>query len=279
MRKKIKAKIKINGDSDLSGFQKYMIEEELSIHTRENYHYTMKIFFQRYEKMNKKNALDFKQYLMTFCKPKTVNARISGIEKYCKYKGIHLELKRVPEQKRNHVENVINESQYQHLMQCLRHDGNIRWYYNFLLLARTGARISEALRITKADVERGFVDMPTKHKFRRIYIPKSLQQELSDYLKNFNENEPVLKNKLNNPLTSRGVSGYMKKCAKKYGIPEKVMHPHAFRHFFAIEFLKHNNNISLLADILGHSGVNTTMIYTRMSGEEQKQQIDKAVNW
>ena len=64
-----------------------------------------------------------------------------------------------------------------------------------------------------------------------------------------------------------------------YGIPLEVMHPHSFRHFFAIEFLKRNNNISLLADILGHSNVNMTQIYLRQSQTQQKDAVDEAVNW
>ncbi len=57
------------------------------------------------------------------------------------------------------------------------------------------------------------------------------------------------------------------------------MHPHAFRHLFAVEFMKRNNNMFLLADLLGHSGVNTTMLYVRMSAEQQQQELDKVVNW
>lgn len=57
------------------------------------------------------------------------------------------------------------------------------------------------------------------------------------------------------------------------------MYPHSFRHFFAIEFLKRNSNIALLADLLGHQSVSVTQIYLRMSQEQQKDAIDKAVNW
>jgi site-specific recombinase XerD len=66
---------------------------------------------------------------------------------------------------------------------------------------------------------------------------------------------------------------------EKYDIPQEVMHPHAFRHFFAIEFLKRNNNIALLADLLGHGSVNVTQIYLRQSQEQQKKEIDEAVDW
>lgn len=57
------------------------------------------------------------------------------------------------------------------------------------------------------------------------------------------------------------------------------MHPHSFRHRFAINFLQGNKDIALLADLMGHSGVNTTMIYLRLSKEEQRRAIDDSVRW
>ena len=80
-------------------------------------------------------------------------------------------------------------------------------------------------------------------------------------------------------LTTRGVSQQLINFGKKYNIPLEVMHPHSFRHFFAISFLERNKDIALLADLMGHSGVNTTMIYLRKSSEQQRREIDKAVNW
>ena len=56
------------------------------------------------------------------------------------------------------------------------------------------------------------------------------------------------------------------------------MHPHSFRHFFAIEFLKKNNDITLLADLLGHSNLDTTKIYLRRTEEEQRKIINN-INW
>jgi site-specific recombinase XerC len=57
------------------------------------------------------------------------------------------------------------------------------------------------------------------------------------------------------------------------------MHPHSFRHYFAKQFMKKSNNITLLGDLLGHSDLATTAIYTRQTAEEQKKGVDKIIDW
>lgn len=120
--------------------------------------------------------------------------------------------------------------------------------------------------------------MWTKGKIRRIYIPKQLIEESASYFQG-THSDFLFTNRYGNQLTERGVSQNIKNWAKKYGIREEVAHPHSFRHLYAIEFLKHNSNISLLADLMGHSSVNTTSIYLKLSKEEQMRQFNEASNW
>lgn len=263
----------------LNDFEDYMLEEELAKNTRESYLYTMKEFFYRYDELNKKNVIAWKNELQTRLKPDTVNLRLSAIEKYCKFKGVEIPVKRVKKQQSNRVENVITPEQYERLVQGLEADGNTRWVVIIKIMAKTGARISEALRFTKKDLETGHVDLYTKGKVRRVYFPKSLADELTPYTADLNDNDVLCTNRKGEPLTSKGVYSQLRKLAERYGIPEENAHPHSFRHFFAIEFLKRNPNISLLADLLGHSSVNATMIYLRMSQTQQREAIDDAVNW
>ena len=65
----------------------------------------------------------------------------------------------------------------------------------------------------------------------------------------------------------------------RYGIPKEVLHPHSFRHYFALEFLKENPDIALLADILGHRSIDMTRIYLRRSKEQLKDAVNKVVKW
>ena len=80
-------------------------------------------------------------------------------------------------------------------------------------------------------------------------------------------------------MTNRGVSENIRRWAGRYGIRKEVMHPHSFRHLYAVEFLKHNSNIALLADLMGHSSVSTTSIYLKLSREEQMRQFNEASDW
>lgn len=264
---------------DIDGFKKYLYEEELSSNTINTYIQGITQYAQKYDEISKMNLIDFKKSLVERMKPQTVNLRITAVLKYCKYKGIPMTCKHIKEPKKTHIDNVITTEQYERLMNGLKAENNMRWYYNILLLSKTGMRISEALRVTKKDIISGAVTMHSKAHMRTIYFPESLRNELASYIAELKDNEIVMKNYRGKPLTSRGVSGALERFSRKYDIPKEVMHPHAFRHFFAIEFLKRNGNIALLADLLGHGSVNVTQIYLRQSQEQQQIAVDKAVNW
>lgn len=264
---------------DIEGFRSYLYEEELSNNSIATYIRGVQRFAELFDEVTKPNLLEFKQFLMSNFKPQTVNLRLTAMMRYCKYKGIHETIKLVKEPKETHIDNVITEDQYNRLIDGLRLDGNYRWYYHVILLAKTGMRISEALRVTKKDILSGSVTMHTKGHMRTIYFPKSLIEEMREYLEQFNDQDTIMINHNGKAITSRGVSGEFKKFADRYGIPRENVHPHAFRHFFAIEFLKRNNNISLLADVLGHGSVKITQIYLRQSQEQQRKAVDDAVDW
>lgn len=264
---------------DIEGFREYLYEEEMSANSIDTYITGVKKYSEMFDEITKSNLITYKKHLIDNFKPKTVNNRITAILRYCQFKNIPMKLKQVKEPKKTHIDNVISAEQFKKLIAGLKADGNERWYVHVMLLAKTGMRISEALRVTKKDVISGSVTMYTKAHMRTIYFPESLIHDIMPYLSKIGENETIMQNHKGTPITSRGVSGELKKYADKYGIPREVVHPHSFRHFFAIEFLKRNSNIALVADLLGHGSVNVTQIYLRQSQEQQKAAIDDAVDW
>lgn len=80
-------------------------------------------------------------------------------------------------------------------------------------------------------------------------------------------------------ITTRGISIQLKKLAVKYGINPDVVYPHSFRHRFAKNFIEKYNDISLLADLMGHDSIETTRIYLRRTSTEQREIVDKIITW
>lgn len=264
---------------DIEGFRAFLYEEELSANTIDVYMHGIKMFAEKYDEVTKANAIEFKAELSRQHKPGTVNLRICAIRKYCEFKDIIMKIKDIKEPKKTHIDNIITPEQFKTLCDGLKKDGDERRLVWVLLLGKTGMRISEALKIRKKDIINGSVVMHSKAHMREIYFPKSLVENISPYLETLNDDDFIMQNQKGLPTKSRTVAGFLRKCADKYGIPKEVLHPHSFRHYFAMEFIKRKNDIALLADLLGHGNVNVTQIYLRQSREQQKNVVDDVVDW
>lgn len=219
---------------------------------------------------------------MEFFKPKTVNLRIQAINKYLEYLGKEkIALKAVKVQQKNFLENVISNADYNFLKKQLKKDGNMEWYFVVWYLAATGARVSELIQIKIEHIEIGYFDLYTKGgKLRRLYIPKKLRKETLEWLEKTNRSSGYLfLNRYGDRITTRGISQQLKNYADKYGLDEKVVYPHSFRHRYAKNFLEKHNDIALLADLMGHESIETTRIYLRRTASEQQALVDKIVTW
>lgn len=266
---------------NLEKFEAYLINQELSENTRQSYLFSMNLFFSRYEKATKENALRWKKELQASgLSPKTVNVRLNAYNKFVAMEGRERDaVKTIKVHSSTAVSNVISAPEYKKLCDGLKNDGNLRWYYIVRLMASTGVRVSELIRMKKSDLDRGYAEMWTKGKIRRIYIPESFRQEAKEYYADYDQERFLCENRYGQPMTTRGPAAELQRFANRYGIRKNVMHPHSFRHMFAVEFLKRNNNLSLLADVMGHSSVSTTAIYTRLTKEEQQTVVNKTINW
>ena len=267
--------------SKLIGFCNYLKEKELSESTISTYLYAMDTYIKSQgEDFSKDKIIEFKWKMLDIKKARTVNIYITAINAYMEYLGKKdVLVKKVKIQKMNSVENVITVGQFEKLINGLKKEGKEKYAIIFEIPAKTGARVSEFLKFTKKDLDNGFAEFFTKGKVRTIYFPKSACEEWKRFFKDLGSDELLVKNKYGKPMTPRGIDQLFKNYAVKYGIPKEVAHIHGLRHYFAKEFLKRNPDITLLADLLGHSGVNTTMIYTRKSKEEQIERLNETVDW
>lgn len=267
----------------LQNYEKYLIKQEMSDNTIKAYLWAASYFLKTYPAITKSNLLKYKEYLKNTYKPQTVNTRIYAINNFLIYLNkCNLLLKTVKIQQRTFLDNVISNAEYKRLLKNLANDRHIKYYMIVRTLTCTGARISELINFQIEDVYEGYIDIYAKGgKLRRIYFPKKLQSELIEWIGSENRNTGSLfLNKNGVTISVRGIEQMLKKYAVKYKINPDVVHPHSFRHRFALNFL-HNKPKELiaLADILGHSCLDTTRIYTRRTAQEQFALVNSTVNW
>ena len=263
-------------------FQEYLESENLSEHTILAYQWTVTYYLQNYDSISTENLLAYKGYLMEYFKPKTVNLRIQAINKYLCYLGkTELHLNNIRIQQRNYLENVISNADYLYLKAQLKKEKNHTWYFVVWYLAATGARVSELICIKIEHVLLGHLDIYGKGgKNRRLYIPKTLREETLYWLDCTHRTSGYLfLNRNGERITSRGISQQLKRLAERYELDKKVVYPHSFRHLYAKNFLENYNDLSLLADLMGHESIETTRIYLRRTALEQQQLIDTIVTW
>jgi len=263
-------------------FEAHLRKASLSENTITSYLWTVDYYLAHYDGITPANLRAYKGYLLDHFKPKTVNLRIQGINKYLEFLGKEkLQLKFVKVQQKAFLENVISNADYTFLKKALKKDGNLEWYFVVWFLAATGARVSELVQIKAEHVHAGHFDLYTKGgKLRRLYIPKKLATEATAWLESSGKTSGyIFLNRFGDRITTRGVAQQLKKYANLYGLDPKVVYPHSFRHRFAKNFLDAFNDIALLADLMGHESIETTRIYLRRTASEQQALVDKIVTW
>lgn len=263
-------------------FENFLIDCEESENTIKQYKYSLKTYKQEIgQVLNKSNLKKYKEILLSKRKPKTVNVRIAGIIKFIKFYADYKKDKRYEEiiiknvkmQNKTYLNNVISLEEFKQMYDKVKNTKREKYYYLIKFMGYTGARISEVVKLDVTSVKNGYMETISKgSKFRRIYIPKDFQNELIKYIDDKHIEDRLF------TITPRGISDMLKKIAEELDIDSKKVHPHSFRHMFAINFLKENKDITLLADLLGHSNLDTTKIYLRRTEEEQRKIINN-INW
>lgn len=263
-------------------FQTYLLDKNLSHNTITSYLYAVKQYHSMYDAVSLENLRDYKVFLIEEYRPQTVNLRIRALNCYLEYIGREKwKLPSVKVQQKPFLENVISEADYLYFKNCLKQDQEMYWYFVVRFLAATGARVSELVQIKTEHIRIGYLDLYSKGgKLRRIYIPAQLQKEALVWLNEKGiDSGFIFLNKQGKQITTRGIAGQLKHLAIRYGLNPSVIYPHSFRHRFAKSFLERYNDLSLLADLMGHESIETTRIYVRKTSTEQQNIVDRVVDW
>ena len=260
---------------DEQGFINYLQEKGRAKHSIDTYVTHVKLFFNEFGTLTVETLSEYEKSIQKY-QPNTVNLKTVSMGVYLGFIGFtEYRFKKQKIQKKTFCNTAINEEQYKKLLDWAKDNQPNVWLIA-RVIAGTGVRVSELIELKTADLEKGYKDITGKgNKIRRIYFPKKLVEDIKEKC----GAEYIVENRYGGKITTRGIEQILKKAAPKSGVPVEVMHPHSFRHFFAKQFLKERNDISLLGDLLGHSNLSTTAIYTRMTAEEQQKEINNLVNW
>ncbi|MDO4289022.1 MAG: tyrosine-type recombinase/integrase [Eubacterium sp.] len=227
------------------------------------------------EPPTKENLIAYREWLMHKNQVQTVNGKLSAINHFLDYlglKNLRLKLFRIQRKAFREEKRMLTEAEYRRLLDTARLKNNERLYHIMLTIAGTGIRVSELSFITVEAVKKGQAEIHLKGKDRIILLPKALRKRLRDYAKKMRiEAGYIFKTRNGNPLDRSNICHDMKKLCAAAAVASDKVFPHNFRHLFARTFFAIEKNIAHLADILGHSSVETTRIYLAASaGEYQK---------
>ena len=173
-------------------------------------------------------------------------------------------------------ETELTRKEYESLCQSAEGDNNERLCLILQTICGTGIRVSELKFITVEAVKRGEAVVSLKGKTRRIFIVNRLKKKLLCYITEQGIKEgAVFVTRSGNPIDRTSIWREMKSLCNEANLNPKKVFPHNLRHLFAREFYKGEKDIVKLADVLGHSNINTTRIYTASTGAEHRQYMEK----
>lgn len=170
----------------------------------------------------------------------------------------------------------LTKVEYERLLTAAKNKKNERLYYLIQTIAGTGLRVSEVKYVTCEAVKQGQAVINCKGKIRQIFLPKKLCEMLKKYTKRQNiKSGSIFISKTGKPLDRSNIWKMLKGLCETAGVSKDKVFPHNFRHLFARTFYGLQKDIVRLADILGHSSIETTRIYTMESGAEHRKQLQR----
>lgn len=264
----------------MDGFYAFLVEEERSSGTIEKYLHDVRLFgaWLDNEPVTKENATRWKQDLLQSGRaPSTVNSMLAAVNTYFRFMGWDdLKLKSIRLQRRFFRENEreLTKDEYQLLMDTARKRGDERLALLMETICATGIRVSEVQYITIEAVKKGRAQISMKGKLRTILIPAQLCRKLRRYAaKNNIHQGEIFLTKNGTRLDRKQIWAQMKALCKYAGIEKDKVFPHNLRHLFARCFYRISRDISSLADVLGHSSIETTRIYLISTESEHVKKI------
>lgn len=271
---------KIVNESSINEFHTYLIRQEKSMATVEKYLRDAHAFFAfaGQEVVTKELVMDYKRKLLEEkYAVRSINSMLASLNSLLAFLGwddCKVNNLRLQRQTYCTEDKELTKAEYMRLLKASRHQPQI----NLIMqtICGTGIRVSELKYFTVEAVRRGEIIIHCKSKTRTILIPGKLERLLLNYArKNGIHSGAIFITKHGNPLNRSNIWGRMKHLCQAAGVRASKVFPHNLRKLFARTFYCMEKDIAKLADILGHSSINTTRIYIMSTSTEHRRKIER----
>ena len=267
---------------NLQAFRDYLRQEERSDSTIEKYLRDVGQLarFLDGQTVTKELVCAWKEFLISSGRaPATVNAMIAAANKLfsfldwetCRVKPLRLQRKLFRNDQRE-----LTREEYDRLIQTAYALGRERLALLMEAICATGIRVSEVRYLTVEAATQGRAEISLKGKIRTILLPGKLRRKLLQYArKNKTVSGEIFLTRNGTSLSRKQIWAEMKSVCQKAGVTPSKVFPHNLRHLFARTFYRICRDVARLADILGHSSIETTRIYLISTGAEHVQTLEK----
>lgn len=258
----------------------YLKREEKSESTQKQYERDVRQFLQfaGKQELTKELVIRYKDVLQRGYQPVSVNAKLAAVNGFLTFLGRYdLRVKQLKIQRQAFCpkEKELTKAEYLRLVRAAEARNNQKLALLIQTICATGIRVSELKFITAEAVKTGFAVVQLKGKTRTVLLNGKLRKRLLSYLRHQHiQTGPVFATRNGRPLDRSYIWKMMKALCEDAGVARSKVFPHNLRHLFARCFYTLDKDIAKLADILGHSNINTTRIYIISTGTEHLRCMD-----
>ena len=266
----------------IAAYAGYLYAAERSEGTREKYLRDVSAFavWLGGRELTKDAVTEWKEQLASLGRsPSTVNAAISALNGFFAFLGredCRVKFLKIQRRLFRDRDRELTQAEYERLVAAAREAGKEQLALLMETICATGIRVSEVRYITVEAARDGRAEIRLKGKIRTIVIPHKLAKKLLKFARaNKIAHGEIFLTAGGKGLSRHQIWASMKAVCKQAGVEPAKVFPHNLRHLFATVFYRVHRDIVRLADLLGHSSINTTRIYLMTSGAELSRQLDR----
>lgn len=265
----------------IQSYLRYLREQERSSQTVQKYAHDLTALaaFLPDRILTKDSIIAWKEHLTVNYAPSSVNTMLAAVNGFLSFMGwidLKVKLLKIQRQIFCSADKELTRAEYLRLVEAAKKKGNERLSLILQTICATGIRVSELKWMTVEAVRSGRAQVSCKGKRRTVFLPEKLCSVLKKYVQNQKRTAgPIFVTKTGKPIDRSNIWRDMKALCKSAAVEPGKVFPHNLRHLFARTYYSLEKDLSRLADILGHSNVTTTRIYTVESGAVHAKQLSR----